>query len=71
MTFEIPRQDRDTNQALIRRFSRRLKASGILAKARKSKFHKRAKSAQMKKKAALRKIEKRAEYEKLVKLGRK
>ena len=71
MTFEIKRQDRDTKQALIRRFSRRLKASGILAKVRKTKFYKRQKSTQMKKKAALRKIEKRQEYEKMVKLGKK
>jgi ribosomal protein S21 len=71
MTFAIQRQDRDSNQALIRRFTKRLKASGILIKVRKSTFYGRAKSPQMKKKAALRKIEKRQEYDALVKLGKK
>jgi len=71
MAIEITRQERDTNQALIRRFSKRLKSSGVLRKARASKYRGRPKSQQMKKRAALRKIEKRKEYEKLAKLGKK
>jgi len=71
MTIEIKRQERDSNQALIRRFSKRLKASGVLRKARTSKYRSRPKSQQMKKRAALRKIEKGKEYEKLTKLGKK
>ena len=71
MTIEIKRQERDSNQALVRRFSKRLKASGVLRKARASKYRGRPKSQQMKKRAALRKIEKGKEYEKLVKLGKK
>ena len=67
--FEITRQERETNQSLIRRFSRRLKNSGILINAKKSQFRKRPKSAQMKKRAVLRKLEIRKEYEKKSKLG--
>ncbi|MCH7828855.1 hypothetical protein IH982_03300 [Patescibacteria group bacterium] len=67
--FEIKRQERETNQALIRRFSRRLKNSGILINAKKSQFRKRVKSAQMRKRAVLRKLEIRKEYEKKRKLG--
>ena len=67
--FEITRKERETNQALIRRFTKRLRDSGILINAKKSQFRKRAKSAQMKKKAVLRKIETRAAYEKKQKLG--
>ena len=67
--FEIKRQERETNQALIRRFTRRLKNSGILINAKKSQFRKRPKSLQMRKRAVLRKLEIRKEYEKKIKLG--
>jgi len=71
MTFEIKRQERENNQSLIRRFSKRLRNSGILMTAKKSVFRKRPKSDQMQHKATLRKLEKRVEYEKAVKLGEK
>jgi hypothetical protein len=71
MTFEIQRQERENNQSLIRRFTRRLRDSGILMTAKKSVFHKREKSGPMQHKATLRKLEKRAEFEKAVKLGEK
>ena len=67
--FEIKRQERETNQALIRRFTRRLKDSGILINAKKSQFRKREKSAKMKKRAVLRKIEVKQVFEKKRKLG--
>lgn len=67
--FEIVRKERETNQALIRRFTKRLRDSGILINAKKSQFKKRPKSVQMRKKAVLRKIETRAIYEKKQKLG--
>ena len=68
--FEIKKQERETTQSLIRRFSRRLKNTGILMRARDIRFRKRPKSNQAKKKAALRKIEKREQYEQLAKLGK-
>lgn len=68
--IEIKKQERETTQSLIRRFSRRLKGSGILMRARSIKHRVRPKSAQAKKKAVLRKIEKREMYEKLEKLGK-
>jgi len=69
MSFEIKKQERENAQSLVRRFSRRLKNSGILIGARSLRFHKRPKSAFTKRKAALRRIEKRNEYEHLSKLG--
>ncbi|MDA1337386.1 MAG: hypothetical protein O3C23_01335 [bacterium] len=67
--FEIVRKERETNQALIRRFTKRLRDSGILINAKKSQFKKREKSVQMRRKAVLRKIETRGIYEKKQKLG--
>jgi len=67
--FEIKKQERETTQALIRRFTRRLKDSGILLNAKKSQFRKRAKSSEMRKRAVLRKLEIQKERAKQQKLG--
>ena len=52
MALEIKKQDRETSQNLIRRFSRRVTQSGILLQARKLRYRKKSKSRQMKKRAA-------------------
>ena len=69
MVLNVQRKERETSQSLIRRFSRRVRKSGILVQARKNKFHKRAKSRQMKKRAALRREELKKEYERREKMG--
>ena len=70
MALEVKKQERETSQSLIRRFTKRIKKSGILLQARKSRFRQRSKSPQMKKRAALRRERLREEYEKLKKLGK-
>jgi ribosomal protein S21 len=70
MTLEAKKQQTQTTQGLIRRFTKRVQRSGILLRARKSRFRQRPKSRQMKKKAALRREKLRKEYEKLKKLGK-
>ncbi len=69
MALEIKKNERETSQSLVRRFSRRVKQSGILVEARKKRFLEKKKSEQMKKRAALRREQLRKEYEKLEKLG--
>ena len=71
MALEIKKEGRETPQNLVRRFSRRMKQSGILLRARKARFKEREKSKQMKKRSALRREELKKEYEKLEKLGEK
>jgi hypothetical protein len=68
--FQIQKKERETNQALIRRFTRRLKDSGIITEAKRSQFRRKEKSAVMRKRAVLRKLEKQKEYVKLQKLGK-
>jgi ribosomal protein S21 len=63
MPLEIKKQDRESSQSLVRRFSRRMKQSGILLEARKSKFFEGKKSKQMKKRSALRREQLKKEYE--------
>lgn len=70
MALEVKKQPRETSQSLIYRFSKRIRASGILVRARNSRFRKRPKSHQAKKAAALRREELRKKYKKLEKLGK-
>lgn len=70
MPLEIKKTDRETNQSLIRRFSRGVQESGILVRARKTRFKAGKKSHLAKKTAALRKVVLRKEYEKMRKLGK-
>lgn len=70
MALEVKKQNRETSQSLIRRFTRRIQQSGILLRARKIRFRKRKKSKQLQKRAALRREETKKEYEKLRKLGK-
>ena len=71
MALEVKKQERETSQSLIRRFSEGMKKSGILIKARKNRFRSRIKSDGMQKKSALRREELRKEYQKLRKMGGK
>jgi len=71
MPLEVKRRERETSQSLIRRFSKRLKKSGILIRARKIRFKERKRSRQMKKRAALRREEMKKEYERKKRMGEK
>ena len=70
MPLEVKKEERESSQNLVRRFSKRLKSSGILLRARRTRFFERDKSQQMKKKSALRREELKKEYEKMEKLGK-
>ncbi|MDD5606466.1 MAG: hypothetical protein PHN37_01210 [Candidatus Pacebacteria bacterium] len=71
MPLEVKRSNEHENsQNLIRRFSKKMKQSGILIEARKKVYKKRPLSPQLKKRAALRREELKKEYQKLAKLGK-
>jgi len=70
MALEVKKQQKETSQSLIRRFTKSIQGSGILRRARKIRFREREKSQNMKKRAALRKEEIKKEYERLKKLGK-
>ena len=70
MPLRANRQGRETSQNLVRRFSQKIKKSGILLEARKKQFKKREKSSQLRKRSAMRREKKRKEYEELKKLGK-
>jgi len=70
MALEVKRQNRETSQGLVRRFTQRLQRSGVLLRARRTRFKVRPKSEEAKKRRALRREELRKEYLRLEKLGK-
>ena len=70
MVLEVKKKERESSQNLVRRFTKRVQQSGILRRARKTRFRHRKKSKNMEKKAALRRGKMRVEYEKLKKIGK-
>lgn len=66
----VEKKDRETSESLIRRFSRRVQQSGVLQKARKTRFRAEEKSKQKKREEALYKIRIRKEIDKMKKLGK-
>jgi len=66
---EITRKKTENNLAVLRRFSRAMKFTGVLRKVREVRYFKRQESDFKRKKGALTKIKKRKEYERKDKLG--
>lgn len=70
MPVQVTKNQKETSQNLVHRFTKTVRQSGILLETRKKRFHKRAKSALVKKRSALRKIELRAEKVRADKLAK-
>ena len=70
MPLEVQKQGRETSQSLVRRFSKKVKQSGILLQAKKNRFQEKPKSKQSKKRSALRREQLKKEYEILEKMGK-
>ena len=69
MVLKINRKEKESSQSLVRRFSKRIRQSGILVQARRIRFRKKSKSKQMKKRSALRKEQMKKEYQKKKRMG--
>ncbi len=70
MPLEVRKKERETSQSLARRFAKSIQQSGILLRARKTRFKQKEKSRDMKRKVALRREETKKEQEKLEKSGK-
>lgn len=70
MPLEVKKQGKELSQSLVRRFSRRMKQSGILVGARRAQFKQKPKSQQMRRRSALKREELRKEYAILEKMGK-
>lgn len=69
MALEVDKNKNEDPQSLVKRFSRRMRRSGILHQARNNQYFEREKSEQLRKRAALRRKELQQEYEKKKKMG--
>lgn len=68
--IEVKKKERETSESLIRRFSRRVQQSGVLVRARKTRFKRDEKSKTEQRNEALYKVKIRKEIDKLKKLGK-
>ncbi len=70
MPLKVQKQGRESSWNLIRRFSQKIRKSGLLVETRKRMFKRKKKSHQLKKRSALRREQKKKEYERLKKMGK-
>ena len=68
--IEVKKNQNENNASIVRRFSRRIKESGIIRKVKSSRYNVRKESKLIIKRGALKRIQKRKEIEKLKKLGK-
>lgn len=70
MPIEVRKKEKETSQNLLRRFTRRIQQSGVLLRARRSRFYVPELTKRQKKLSALRRMVTQKEREKLYKLGK-
>lgn len=68
--IQVKRKERESSEAMIRRFSRRVQQSGVLQRVRKSRFRKEEKSKDKRRDEALYKVKIRKAISRAKKLGR-
>ena len=69
MAIEVKKKIGETTRSLLRRFSRRIQQSGVLIRARKSRFREKERSKVERRNSALRRVKIVGEKEKLRKMG--
>ena len=70
INVKVEKQSNENNTSLIRRFTKRVQASGLLPRAKSLRFRTRPVSETKKKQQTLKRLEKIKEREKLIKLGK-
>lgn len=68
--IEVKRKDRESPESLIRRFSRKIQQSGVLMRARKTRFRTDEKSKRELREGAMYKVKVRKVVNKLKKMGK-
>lgn len=68
--IEVSKKEKETNESLIRRFSRLVKQSDFLNDVRRVRYNRKDKSKQEKREEAIYKVKMRKEIDKLKKLGK-
>ena len=67
---EVKKREHESTESLIRRFHRKVVASGVVLAAKRGRFYERPKSKQRRREDAIRRTEYRQELDRLRKLGK-
>lgn len=70
INVEITKNNNENNLGLMRRFSKKVKTSGVIKKVRSVRYNQRAISKFTRKKKALKTINKKAEIDEMIKMGK-
>ena len=70
INVEVDKNSNENTASVLRRFSRRVRGSGILNRVRAARYFKKPSSKAIRKKSALKRIDKRTKYENLIRLGK-
>jgi len=70
INVEVEKNSNENTASLLRRFTRRIRGSGVLNRVKSTRYYKRPASKAVKKKTALKRILKQEKHEELVKLGK-
>ncbi len=70
INVELTKNSNENNLALLRRFSRKIKSSGIIPRVRSIRYNSRPLSKFTKKKKALKTINKKIEIDEMIKMGK-
>lgn len=70
VNVQVDKNGNENAMGLIRRFTKRVRGSGVLSRIRGIRYYHRQSSSYVKKKKALKGIAKRGEYNELLKLGK-
>ncbi|MCA9364780.1 MAG: hypothetical protein KC736_02720 [Candidatus Moranbacteria bacterium] len=68
--IQVRRKEKETPENMVRRFTRRVQQSGVLLRARRTRFRVEEKSKTMRRREALYKIRIRREIDRLKKMGK-
>ena len=66
----VVKTNNENSANTIRRFTKRVKGSGVLRRVRSIRYHERKTSSYIQKKQTLKSLENKAKYEKMAKLGK-
>ncbi len=70
MVIEAKKKDNESNESLIRRFTNKLRGSGVLIQAKKTQFYEKPKNKSLVRKDAIRRKKTKDHYDYLRKIGK-
>ena len=70
INIELTKNSNENNLSLLRRFSKKIKSSGVIPRVRSIRYNSRPVTKFLRKKKTLRSIERKAEIDEMIKMGK-